>query len=118
MTTFERATSIPVRENIALLSREPSQAMSEDVGSYSLDHFQPQNMDVKYETIKEIGDGLHAQIFLANKIQNGQNMPVCLKVFKLDSPDENLKVAAEEEFRVSQILKGHPNIINIQAFER
>jgi hypothetical protein len=58
------------------------------------------------ETIKEIGDGMHAKIYLAqkqtlNQVTNEQELEkICVKVFK-PVQDIELMGCAEEEYRVS-----------------
>ena len=58
------------------------------------------------ETIKEIGDGMHAKIYLAQKqILNQETKEqdlekICVKVFK-PVHDVELMGCAEEEYRVS-----------------
>lgn len=81
-----------------------------------------QSDQLKFETIKEIGNGLHATIYLAKKIElvNGvenDSELICVKVFK-PYTDYESKNCAEVEYKVSQILKNHPNIIRIDSFER
>lgn len=66
------------------------------------------------ETIRELGDGMQAKIYLARDQNNRQ---ICVKVFKQDL-DHSLMNNAEEEYRVSQILGSCPNIVKIYAFER
>lgn len=66
------------------------------------------------ETVKELGDGMQAKIYLA-KDSNGNQ--ICVKVFK-PNIDTSLMNNAEEEFYVSQLLAPCPNIVNIYSFER
>jgi hypothetical protein len=49
------------------------------------------------ETIRELGDGMQAKIYLARDQNNRQ---ICVKVFKQDL-DHSLMNNAEEEYRVS-----------------
>lgn len=64
---------------------------------------------------------MHAKIYLARRKVLTQNVnqeepeKICVKVFK-PVQDEELMGCAEEEYRVSQILKDHPNIIKINSF--
>ena len=75
----------------------------------------------KIETVKEIGDGLHAKIYLAREIGNSNKL-LCVKVFKReDETHQSLtdsRQQTENEFRVSQIMKDHPNIIRVHSHER
>jgi len=76
---------------------------------------------LKMTTIKEIGDGLHAKIYLAREIGNHDELK-CLKVFKKGTEsvqeEEEMRKQAEEEFTVSQLLDGHPNIVRINSFHK
>lgn len=65
---------------------------------------------------------MHANIHLAsNSIvlneQVIQRQFLCVKVFKpeMDSLSKNY---ANEEYRVAQMLRGHPNIVTIGSFEK
>ena len=75
------------------------------------------------ETVQQIGDGMHAVIYLAERSvvsscgQILDKQEICVKVFKPYSDCDSRKFA-EEEYKVSQILKGNRNIININTFER
>ena len=66
------------------------------------------------EAIRELGDGMQAKIYLARDHHNRQ---ICVKVFK-QGLDTSLMNNAEEEYKVSQLLGGCPNIVKIFAFER
>ena len=77
---------------------------------------------VIFETIREIGDGMHANIYLAQKsfvLEDHvvEKQFVCVKVFKPYS-DSMSKGCAEEENRVGMLLRDHPNIISIHSFEQ
>ena len=69
------------------------------------------------ETIKEIGDGMHAKIYLAKRWLENEPELICVKVFK-PYQDADQMNCAEEEFRVSKILANHPNIIKINSFQQ
>ena len=69
----------------------------------------------KIETIKEIGDGMHAKIYLAKRWEENEEETICVKVFKPYQDADQIN-CAEEEFRVSKILANHPNIIKINSF--
>ena len=65
---------------------------------------------------------MHANIHLASNsiIYNQQVIQrqfMCVKVFKPDM-DSLSKGYAEEEYRVAQQLRGHPNIVTIGSFEK
>ena len=73
-------------------------------------------------TVREIGDGMHANIYLAEKtlILNDEiidKQMICVKVFKPYS-DTQSKGCAEEEYKVGQLMRGHDNIIDITSFEQ
>ena len=55
---------------------------------------------------------MHATIYLAKKLGASNNDVVCLKVFKAYQ-DAEAKDSPENEYRVSSILRDHPNIVNI-----
>ena len=66
---------------------------------------------IKIETVREIGDGMHANIFLAHRIQyNGEEAShkenICVKVFKTDA-DKDCIACAKEEFKIAKILHGN-----------
>ena len=46
-----------------------------------------------------------------------QKDKICVKVFK-PYDDADLKVCANEEYRVSQILRNSNNIVNVKSFEQ
>lgn len=71
------------------------------------------------ETIKEIGDGMHAKIYLAKRYSEtlGDYEKICVKVFKPYQDADQIN-CAEEEYRVSKILANHPNIIKINSFQQ
>ena len=74
------------------------------------------------ETIKEIGDGMHANIHVASNSlilheQVIQRQFLCVKVFKPDMDSLSYSYA-EEEYKVAQQLRGHPNIVTIGSFEK
>ena len=73
----------------------------------------PTSNKCNIETIKEIGDGMHAKIYLAKR---EGNEVICVKVFKPYQDADQIN-CAEEEFRVSKILENHPNIIKINSFQ-
>lgn len=65
---------------------------------------------------------MHATIYLARKCEESLSAgevqePVCLKVFK-PYEDAEAKENPENEYRVSQKLKGHENILQIKSFEQ
>ena len=73
------------------------------------------------EVLKEIGDGMHANIYLASKSLVFQNKVLnrqykCIKVFKTNM-DQISRNCAQNELQVSQQLQAHPNIVSIESLE-
>ena len=58
---------------------------------------------------------MQAKIFLANDHKGDE---ICLKVFKRDQEVTEFQNSAEEEYRVSQLLRDHPNIVKIRSFHK
>jgi serine/threonine protein kinase len=58
---------------------------------------------------------MQAKIYLAND-HDGQD--ICLKIFKRDQEVTEFQNSAEEEYRVSQLLRDHPNIVKIRSFHK
>lgn len=75
----------------------------ENVGNQTMESSENQFL---IETVKEIGDGMHAKIYLAHKKTLNQKTSevevekICVKVFK-PVQDVELMGCAEEEYRVS-----------------
>jgi len=79
--------------------------------------------NIKYETLKQIGDGMHAKIYLARKCEESLmpgeiQLPVCLKVFKTMEDEEVEEVGKpENEYKFSQVLKENENFVQIHSFQ-
>ena len=71
------------------------------------------------EALKEIGDGMHANIYLASKSLVFNNKVLkreykCIKVFKTNM-DQISRNCAQNELKVAEQLQAHPNIVNIES---
>lgn len=73
------------------------------------------------EALKEIGDGMHANIYLASKSLVFNNKVLkreykCIKVFKTNM-DQISRNCAQNELKVAEQLQAHPNIVNIESLQ-
>lgn len=64
---------------------------------------------------------MHATIYVGRKLEENGGVaepePVCLKVFKPYEEIES-KNCPENEYKVSQMLRDHENIVQIKSFEQ
>merc|ERR1711976_2076 len=78
--------------------------------------------NIKYETLKQIGDGMHAKIYLARKCEDSLmpgevQLPVCLKIFKTLADEDVEDVGKpENEYKFSQIFRDNENFVQIHSF--
>lgn len=78
--------------------------------------FENQN-EVVIKCLSKIGDGHQSKIYTADLDKTDIAIEQCIKVFEPYNDLESEK-SAEQEFRVAQCLKGHPNIVQINRFEK
>lgn len=87
------------------------------VGLQNFNQFGIEDNNAVIKCLKQIGDGHQSKIYSADIEQTGNATAQCIKVFEPYQDYESEK-SAEQEFKVAQALKGHPNIVEINRFEK
>jgi serine/threonine protein kinase len=107
---------VPARKN-KVNSSDEGDSLCADQNVNRFDQIGTKNSypEEEFQTFKMLGEGLQAKLYAA---RSGDDKQVhCLKIFEAFK-DEYQLVNAENEFKVSQILKGHPNIVQIDSYSK